>query len=236
MAERELRRLADDRQVLLDRLVEAENAERARIAADVHDDPVQALAAVDLRLGLLRRRLQSAAPEVLPDLDALRTTVGTATGRLRNLLFDLESAAESVDLVTALSEAASYVLGDTVPWRLAHDDGVDLPVASRVTAYRAAKEAMANVIKHADASEVVIEVRYDDGGVSVCVADDGRGMAADPSVRRPGHRGIAHHADRATVAGGWLRVEQREGGGTTVRVWMPFGQVGASTFALLQSG
>ena len=188
-AERALGRLADERQQLLGRLVQAENTERSRIAADVHDDSVQALAAVDLRLGLLRRRLETTAPEALPDVDALRETVGGATERLRNLLFDLESAAESVDLVTALSEAAAFLLGDAVSWRVEHDEGVDLPVASRVTAYRAAKEAMANALKHAGASEVVIEARYLDDGVAVCIADDGRGLAADATLRRPGHRG-----------------------------------------------
>jgi signal transduction histidine kinase len=220
-AEHALGRLADERQQLLGRLVQAENSERSRIAADVHDDSVQALAAVDLRLGLLRRRLEATAPEALADVDALRETVGGATERLRNLLFDLESAAESVDLVTALSEAAAFVLGDAVSWRIEHDEGVDLPAASRVTAYRAAKEAMTNALKHAAASEVVIEARYVDEGVAVCIADDGRGLAADATLRRPGHRGIAHHRDRATVAGGWLRLEERPGGGTVVRVWLP---------------
>ncbi len=220
-AERALGRLADERQQLLGRLVQAENSERSRIAADVHDDSVQALAAVDLRLGVLRRRLEAAAPEALADVDALRATVGGATERLRNLLFDLESAAESVDLVTALSEAAAFVLGDAVAWRIDHDAGVDLPVASRVTAYRAAKEAMANALKHAGATEVVIEARYADEGVAVSIADDGRGLPADAPLRRPGHRGIAHHRDRATVAGGWLRLEERPGGGTVVRVWLP---------------
>jgi signal transduction histidine kinase len=220
-AEHALGRLADERQQLLGRLVQAENSERSRIAADVHDDSVQALAAVDLRLGLLRRRLEATAPEALADVDALRKTVGGATERLRNLLFDLESAAESVDLVTALSEAAEFVLGDAVSWRIEHDEGVDLPAASRVTAYRAAKEAMTNALKHAGASEVVIEARYVDEGVAVCIADDGRGLAADATLRRPGHRGIAHHRDRATVAGGWLRLEERPGGGTVVRVWLP---------------
>ncbi len=56
-AQNELQRLADERQHLLDRLVQAQEDERARIAADVHDDSVQALAAVELRLGLLRRQL-----------------------------------------------------------------------------------------------------------------------------------------------------------------------------------
>ena len=75
-AETARQHLADQRQELLDRLVQAQEDERARIAADVHDDSVQALAAVELRLGLLRRRLSTRAPDLLQGIDEMSDTVG----------------------------------------------------------------------------------------------------------------------------------------------------------------
>ena len=90
-AERSVRRLSEHRQALLERLVEAQETERAKIAGDVHDDPVQALAVVDLRLGLLRRRIAEQAPELLDAVGAVQETVVAATERLRALLFDLEA-------------------------------------------------------------------------------------------------------------------------------------------------
>ncbi len=149
-AERALSDLADQRQELLARLVQAQEDERHRIAADVHDDSVQALAAVELRLGLLRRQLADADPAVLTSLERAHRSVTDATGRLRHLLFDLESPALRDDLATGLAEAADFVLEDTgVRWTMTGDRAVDLPQAARVTAYRVAKEALVNVRKHA---------------------------------------------------------------------------------------
>ena len=75
IAQSALQDLADQRQELLDRLVQAQEDERARIAADVHDDSVQALAAVELRLGLLRRRLAERAPDLVESVDQMAETV-----------------------------------------------------------------------------------------------------------------------------------------------------------------
>ena len=154
IAQSTLQDLADQRQELLDRLVQAQEDERGRIAADVHDDSVQALAAVELRLGLLRRRLAERAPDLVESVDQLAETVETATGRLRHLLFDLDSPALRDDLAGALEQAASYVFEDRPGLELAGDRSIDLPEGLRVTAYRIAKEAMVNVRKHADATKV----------------------------------------------------------------------------------
>ena len=224
-----LEQLAHERQELLGRLVQAQDDERARIAADVHDDSVQALAAVQLRLGLLERQLE----ELLDDeqLTALRTvqeTVAEATARLRHLLFDLESPARRTDLVSALEEAASYVLDEVgVSWTIVGEPPGDLPEATRVTAYRVAKEALGNVRRHAGAHHVRIEVARDPTGTTLCVLDDGRGIAPEEDLARPGHLGLASMRDRATVAGGQLVVGRGPDGGTRVRLWLPVGAAGA---------
>lgn len=220
-AETTLEHLADQRRRLLDRLVQAQEDERARIAADVHDDSVQALAAVELRLGLLRRRLAGADPALVESAQTLAETVSGAIGRLRALLFDLESPAVESDLVTALAIAAEHTLVDRVRWRIAGDTEADLPRAQRVTAYRIAREAMANVVRHADAQAVEIRVSRHGDGVEVAVDDDGRGFDPATVEPRPGHLGIPAMADRATVAGGRLSVERRAEGGTRIRLWLP---------------
>ena len=220
-SEREVQALADQRQLLLGHLVQAQEDERARIAADVHDDSVQALAAVELRLSLLQREIAQLQPELLAAAESLRGTVRGATDRLRHLLFDLESPAQQHDLASALTEAAAYVLEDAVRWRVEGDGGRDLEVATRVTAYRIAKEAMVNARKHAEAHRVVIGLHDRDGGVEVSVADDGRGFDATATPDRPGHLGLPGMRDRATVAGGAVAVESTLGGGTTVRLWLP---------------
>jgi PAS domain S-box-containing protein len=213
--------LADERQRLLDRLVQAQEDERARIASDVHDDSVQALAAVELRLGLLRRQLGDSRPELNETAETLAGTVRDAIGRLRALLFDLESPAVGTDLATALSVAAEDAFEERIRWRVTGDTGLDLPQSQRVTAYRIAREAMANVVRHADARAVEIRLSQVGSGVEVAVEDDGRGFDPATVESRPGHLGIPAMADRATIAGGRLEIQRRDEGGTRVRIWLP---------------
>jgi PAS domain S-box-containing protein len=220
-AQSALERLAEERQRLLDRLVQAQEDERARIAADVHDDSVQALAAVELRLGLLRRQLADHESGLQETADALAATVSQAIGRLRTLLFDLESPAVETDLGTALAVGAADAFDDQPRWRVTGDTTLDLPETLRVTAYRIAREAMANVARHAGAHEVEIRLTEVGSGVEVSVLDDGRGFDPATVAPRPGHLGIPAMLDRATIAGGRLTFEQRPEGGMRVRLWLP---------------
>lgn len=225
-AERAVQRLADERSVLLSHLVQAQEDERARIAADVHDDSVQALAAVELRLATLRGQLAGdgvALAELLEALDVIRETASGATERLRHLLFDLESPVQQTDLATALDEAASFTLENEVGWSLAVEGDLDLPTATRVTVYRIAKEALANVRKHAQARHVAVHLSRDEEGLTLTVVDDGRGFDAAAEQDRPGHLGLPGMRDRAAVAGGRVDIDTRPGAGTSVRLWLPLG-------------
>ncbi|HET7432562.1 MAG TPA: histidine kinase, partial [Nocardioides sp.] len=203
--------------------VQAQEDERARIASDVHDDSVQALAAVELRIGLLRRQLAEASPDLQAVAAALADTVRLAIGRLRALLFDLETPAVDNDLAAALGLAAGALFDGVVHWEVTGDLDLDLPQGLRVTAYRIAREAMVNVVKHAHAHHVTICLGPADGGVEVVVEDDGDGFDPATIGPRPGHLGIPAMTDRATVAGGRLDVVRRAEGGTRVRLWLPLG-------------
>ena len=221
-AETALRQLAEQRQALLTRLVDAQEAERVRIAADVHDDPVQACAAVDLRLSLFRRRVRERAPDLLDGLDALQATVSGATDRLRALLFDLEPPDLGNGLTGALSRAAREIFENTgIRWTVNGDEEPEVPDTTRAIAYRIAKEAMINARKHAEARSVVIAVAAREGGLQVSVDDDGIGLGPDAVEPSPGHRGLLSMQDRATVAGGRCTIRNPEGAGTVVTAWLP---------------
>lgn len=222
-AQADLQRLADERQELLRHLVEAQEAERSRIAADVHDDPVQVMAAVDLQLGLVERLLQTGADpeETLALVARMRGTVSEANDRLRYLLFDLDSPAQREDVETALGEAAAYVLGDAVRWDVRCEPDLDLDETARVLVYRIAKEAMVNVRKHAQATRVHIDVRRLEGGVEVTVSDDGVGLPPDEPTTRPGHRGVSDMRDRAAIAGGSVTLRNGDERGAVMRLWVP---------------
>ena len=221
-AETALRELADQRQALLTRLVDAQDAERAQIAADVHDDPVQALAAVDLRLGLLSRRLGEHAPALLETLGNVQASVAGATDRLRTLLFDLEPPDLEHGLTGALHRAAGEIFDSTsTRWVVDGDREPDVPDATRAIAYRIAKEAMMNARKHAKADNVVVTVAGRDHGLEVCVSDDGVGLGPHPIQTTPGHRGLFTMQDRAEIAGGRCTISNRRPRGTLVSLWLP---------------
>lgn len=215
--------LIEQRTALLTRLVDAQDAERSRIAADVHDDPVQAVAAVDLRMGLLRRRLREQAPALLPELDGLQETVSGATERLRSLLFDLEPPnLDDGGLAGALTRA-TYEIFDGTDLQGSVDGSAEpaMPEATRAVAYRIAKEALVNALKHAKARQVLVTVTGVDSGLQVDVHDDGVGPGAALSGSAPGHRGVSGMRDRATLAGGWCVIGDSPHGGTLVSLWLP---------------
>jgi signal transduction histidine kinase len=228
---RELRVLTEARQrALSERLVEAQDDERARIAADVHDDSIQALAAVDLRLGALRNRLRDRAPEEAPGVETVLDAVHGASIRLRHLLFELETPVLDATLSDGLRDAAAHVFEDSgVAWSVGERGQAPLPQQVRVSAYRIAREAMVNAWKHAQARSVTVTVEATGRGVEVHVVDDGRGAAGTASarsVRR--HSGVVAMRDRALASGGWWRsVPGPGGGGTAVSFFLPTAGAGA---------
>ena len=217
-----LRRLADERQELLSRLVQAQEEERARIAADVHDDSVQILAALELRLWMVRTQAEQLAPQLVETVDSSLATLSQATARLRELLFNLERPAQSTDLASAIDDAAAHVFeGLGIRVEVQGDRSIDLPEGARITAYRIAKEALVNVRKHAQARHVVVGLKRERQGVLVTIDDDGVGIGTEPIRGRPGHRGLSSMRDRATVAGGEFNVAPRPEGGTRMSLWLP---------------
>jgi signal transduction histidine kinase len=222
---RELRVLTEARQrALSERLVEIQDDERARIAADVHDDSLQALAAVDLRLGALRNRLRRRAPEEAAGVETVMDAVHGASVRLRHLLFELETPVLDASLTDGLRDAAAQVFEDSdVTWSVGERGQAPLPQQVRVSAYRIAREAMANARKHARARRVTVTVDATGRGVEVHVVDYGTGVdpaASAHSGRR--HSGVVAMRDRAVASGGWWRSRPGPGGvGTAVSFFLP---------------
>ena len=229
-----LQDLVRQRSLLSRRLIDAQEAERARIAADVHDESVQALAAAVLRVGLLERRVADLAPETAPlvsaEFDQLHQTLDSVTSGLRELLFELEPGDLEASLADLVEDAAQHIFEhSTLRWAVVVDSEAALAQRSlqpsdRRQALRIVKEALINVRKHARATEVVVAVRPGSEGVELLVHDDGVGLDVSTSPR--GHRGLVNMHDRAAVSGGWCRIERADPG-TVVRVWLPYDGVPA---------
>jgi PAS domain S-box-containing protein len=203
-------------------LTEVQEEERARIAGDIHDDTVQVMNAVALRLERAESRPES-GPEVAAHLAELRALVREATHRLRRLLFDLYPP----DLIDGLPDAIvryGAALGAEAGFEMAIDaTGTEqLADDDRTLLYRLAQEALANVAKHADAAHVTVTLEASSRGTQLRVTDDGVGFEPHAmQTSEPGHLGLTVLRQRTESAGGRLRLRSEPGRGTQVEAWLP---------------
>lgn len=217
-----LRRTLQERRELAQRLESAQEEERRRIAADIHDDPIQAMSAVDLRLQLLAASPGNAAAA---ELTELHETVTRSIERLRSLLFELRpTALDREGLVPALSVYLEHT-GSDPGWSFEVFDalGAEPPPEMRAILYRIAQEAVTNARKHAAASRVDVSVTGSRDGVTIEIRDDGRGFHVEEAMRpRPGHLGLSTMIERAELLGGRCHISSEPGRGTVVTCWLPW--------------
>ena len=216
-----LRRTLQQRRELARRLQSAQEAERRRIAADIHDDPIQVMSAADMRLQMLVAFPDAVTPQELVEIEL---EVKGAIERLRSMLFELRPASLDRDeLVPALRLYLEHT-AKTTGWQIEVRDALNAEPGpdTRALLYRIAQEAVANARKHAEATRVEIDVASAADGVSVRVHDDGRGFVPDLTASpEPGHLGLSTMVERAELVGGWARVSSSPGTGTTLECWLP---------------
>jgi signal transduction histidine kinase len=205
------------RRRLLEHVVKAGEEERRRIAADIHDDPVQKLVALKMRLELLAK-----ANPHLEDAMAAKDVVLVAIRSLRHLLFDLRPPVlDEQGLGPALR---SFLEHSDAPFRWTVEDEIEreIPAQTRVILYRIAQETLTNARKHAQADHVRVRLSESDGGVAMEIVDDGVGFEPMQGVvAAPGHMGLAAIRERAETAGGRCELHSLPGQGTTLDVWLP---------------
>jgi signal transduction histidine kinase len=223
---RRLRRTQRQREALLRSAIEATDAERRRIATDLHDGVVQDLAGVGFSLGASAREEEARGGDGT-ELRRASDQVREAVRSLRSLLVDIypPSLTES-GLASALSDLTAQVEARGVGTSLT----VDGPVAGldRDTTrllYRTAQEGLRNVVAHAGATHVDVHVDVPtngDGGPAVLeVSDDGRGIEGDSVPVREGHLGLKGLAGLAATMGASLMIDTAPGRGTTLRLEVP---------------
>ncbi len=202
-----------------EQVIAAQEAERRRLAGDIHDGITQ-------RLVSLAYHLDAAADAVLAD-------AGVAVG-------ELARARELTDLTLDEAHAAIAGLRPPVLDDLGLADGLaslarsiaqvqvrvtgsagELPEHVVIALYRIAQEALANVVKHAQATEAVVELRCDATSALLRVTDDGRGFDIGALPDSETSYGMRSMAERAELIGGRLDVRSRPGIGTTVTATVP---------------
>jgi two-component system, NarL family, sensor histidine kinase UhpB len=221
-AEGRLRTADSARQLLLSRLVSAQEEERQGIAADIHDDPLQQLYAATIRLGMLADRLT--LPQDIEAAERVNGLIDSASRTLRRMLFELQPhALESDGLGQALEQYTEYTNAEGGT-RYRVEDGLTVQpsIEMRIVAYRVALESISNIRKHAEAEHASISLE-ERSQMFVCrVADDGRGFDTAAAYElRPGHLGLPAMRERVELAGGSLTLTSAPGNGTVVEASLP---------------
>ena len=225
------------RRLALERMVQAQDEERTRIAADLHDDTIQAMTAALLRIDTaLRRMRQGHAKEAVV---AARQTLAEAVERTRKLTFDLRpQLLEGDGLAAALAQAARDA-ATTAGMQLSLDVDVGhYDDAMESIVYRTIHEALANVKKHAKARWLEVSLHDDGGTITGRVADDGVGfdMPSTANRARAGHHfGADISQDRIRAAGGTYQVTSRPGAGTRVEFTLPTTRTLSEVHATVES-
>ncbi len=220
-----LRRQLEELREAQHRLLRSREEERARLARELHDGPIQALVEMNLHLGLLLADQTEAAAQLQP----LRTRVRALINELRGVCAVLRPPMlDTLGLGAALRALADeWSAQQRTPVLLTlppMEALLDLTEERAVNLYRIAQEALANVARHAEASQVVMQLRRQEGWLELTIRDDGRGFTP-PSTAHPlveaGHFGLAGMEERARLIDGTLQVRSAPGEGTTVRVLCP---------------
>jgi signal transduction histidine kinase len=204
----------------LARVVAAQELERKRLARELHDETGQALTSILLGLRPLER--SAASDEDREAVARVRQLVVSTLQDVRRLAVELRPAAlDDFGLATAVARLAETFRESTgLRVDLESQLGDDrLPTEVETTLYRIVQEALANIVKHADATRVSILLTQKNRSVAAVVEDDGRGF--DPGSAREDVLGLVGMRERVGLVGGRLRIESAEGAGTTIAAEVP---------------
>ena len=213
---------------LFRRVVAAQEAERQRIARDLHDETGQALTAIGMGLRGLSSKLGPRNKEALNNLHKLETLTADALKELQHLMTDLRpSHLDDLGLSAALRWYAGRIQEhSSLNIRVdIHGEECELDDAMKITIFRIIQESLNNIIKHSQATHVNIHLHFDEKNVRISVMDNGIGFDLERRKQQRTSRpclGLAGMEERAALLDGTVVVHSRPGYGTEVEALIPY--------------
>jgi PAS domain S-box-containing protein len=221
-----LRASYDRIQDLAGGLIKAQEAERSRIASELHDDVNQQLASLSIALSNVKRNLRDGENGALQDeLTRLQRRTIDLADVIRNLSHELHPGVlQHAGLPAALKgHCDEFGRQHAIEVSLSALDGLDgIPHDVALCLYRVAQEALRNIAAHAGARKAQVTLRSSEEGLELVIADDGRGFDLD-EARRLGGLGLISLDERVRLVGGNLVITTEPQRGTEVRVQVPLG-------------
>lgn len=197
--------------------------ERSRLAREIHDGLAQGLGYLNVKAQhALRRLRQQRVTDTVADLTEIHDVIGNLYAEVRAAIEGLRTPFDPDQPFVSNVETYVAMLSARTDTALDVDieNAVDLPPSVAAHVLRIVQEALANVLRHADATRCVVRVVENDTGVSITVTDDGRGFDPDMEIAAS-HFGIENMRERVGMLGGQLDITSESGRGTTIAVHLP---------------
>jgi signal transduction histidine kinase len=201
-------------------LQDARETERRHLARELHDEMGAMFTTAKLDVARIRGRFKDLPSEVQARLDHLAQTLDTGIFLKRQIIEELRpSSLANLGLTTTLETYLQELAARSALQIRYFIDSPTLSERGELTVFRLVQESLNNVIKHANAQQVVVTVRQIDSDVRVEIHDDGIGF--DRANTRPNTHGLHGMAHRVEVPGGQFKIHSRPGGGTVVTASFP---------------
>ncbi|MPZ16402.1 MAG: hypothetical protein GEV06_00595 [Luteitalea sp.] len=218
-----LKRARATQQAFAQQLIDSQERERGRIAAELHDSLGQQLLIIKNR-ALLGTMAEPQANDVKEQFDEISTTATQSLDEIRQIARDLRPYhLDRLGLTSSIEDMVERISTSSeihVSSRIAQIDGA-IPKEHEINLYRVVQEALTNVVKHAQAPHAWVEVTREAQAVVVTIRDDGKGFdkgAAHTSPSSSAGLGLAGIAQRVQMLGGRHTIISTPGGGTTIQV------------------
>ena len=221
--EAQSRQLEAQLRLLARRLDGAREAERRKLATWIHDEIGQMLTALRMDLAWLQKRLRPRSPEVQAAFAEMDTMIARNVGEVQHVTAELRPAVlEDLGLLPAMEWLIDQMRRRSqlrVEFRASLGEAT-LAAGTSLALFRILQEALTNVVRHADASEVGVDLGVIDGAITLRVGDNGRGIRQE-EVSGPAALGILGMRERVLAHGGSLVIETGVEGGTLLTATIP---------------
>jgi PAS domain S-box-containing protein len=216
-----LRQSHEELRALYESMHDVREAERARIARELHDELAQALTALKMDASWIATQKPEEHSKLITRAERMKSVIDDTVAAVRRIAADLRPLdLDELGVIPALEELSSSLAkrtGLAVAFEPQVDD-LNLREPHATALYRMVQEALTNVARHAHASCVTLEIRLTDDTLLVRVRDDGQGFKPDPGRKSLGVLGIR---ERARTLGGEARIFSPPEGGTIVEIEIP---------------
>jgi PAS domain S-box-containing protein len=213
----------EQRKLLSERIMTVQERDRASIARELHDELGQALTGIKMDMAWIKSHMKCTDEAVSDRFDALGNLVDTTIESVREMATSLHpSVLDQLGLAAAIEWYAGEFERRTGIECIIESESSDFNIDSNapINLYRIFQEALTNIARHARASRVDVRIAEDQGGLTICISDNGRGIPSQ-KLSGPMSLGIAGMRERAELIKGRLDIQSRRGKGTTVTVQVP---------------